>query len=408
LATTDLQQLIGLKLNAPVPPGPEYHFGGNDYTVRLIIALSDFLKTPEGMRLKDVLAADLRVKKLLSAGLVSTGGGSSSKLEIDHLAMWFAHYSSKSNVSDAISKLESYLDAKDINYDAVSWLLGIEVDKTVNLVESIQILPIDLMPESGDKEYFQKFDIDFYGPRPLKPKAALVLKAKALKITGPNPTKAATDRFMATFGSLSDAALVLNLVPGVSSIATFTTSYLDDSTPPGPFAGRGASIPIYDISGVSRISRITEEQLKEGKYEELFAAYRKLSGDERERWTLIITRLSQAKRRHDVADKVLDLGIAMEMAVISSPSHKEQLSLSFRLRGARLLSKDVVERKKIYSDLRDVYNYRSAVAHNGLIPKADRKKLESNIDRYEDLGSRLCSALLLNNGKTDWDETLLN
>ena len=84
------------------------------------------------------------------------------------------------------------------------------------------------------------------------------------------------------------------------------------------------------------MTKATAGMMTKHGYDELFKSFSLLTGKELERWRLIISRLSQAKRRWEMADKVLDLGIAMEMAIISDPSHRDQLSLTFRLRGARI------------------------------------------------------------------------
>jgi hypothetical protein len=98
----------------------------------------------------------------------------------------------------------------------------------------------------------------------------------------------------------------------------------------------------------------------------------------------------------------------MEMAIISDPSHRDQLSLTFRLRGARILTNDATERKKIYDDLKDIYEYRSKVAHNGAITRQDRDRLQDNINRYEALASNICSTILLKGKSLKWEEILLN
>ncbi|OGL37128.1 hypothetical protein A3E49_00680 [Candidatus Saccharibacteria bacterium RIFCSPHIGHO2_12_FULL_49_19] len=408
MAQTDLAKIENINLPDFSVPGPEYYGFGRDHNTRLFLYLHDALQSPEGARIKEILGKDSRVQALVSSALVSTGGGGGSKPELDTLAMWFIYYASIKGIPEAVKSLEAYLAASKIEYTAAAWVTGIEADQKVELVESVELVPIGLMPPSSDKEYFEEIEFSFHGNRTVKPRAALTLRGQTPKIFSSTPSQANGERLGLVFGLLADSALVLNLIPGLSCLHGFTTSYLDDSVPMGPLGGRGGSIPNYDVSSVSKMTKVTPELLGENDYAALLNAYRKLTGEDRERWALIISRLGQAKRRFELADKILDLGIAMEMAIISSASHREQLSLTFRLRGSRLLAEDFTERKKIHDELKDIYEYRSAVAHNGVIARKDRSKLERNIQRYEELGSMVCSQLLLQHGRIDWDELLLD
>ena len=378
----------------------------NDFNTRIHLALIEATKNyPVAEQLKKTLENDIRIKNLLGK-LVSTGLGSASQFNIDSLSMWFLHYAKRNGSVAAVKALEKYLTEGQVDYLAIQWIIGIETEKKIKLTESVELVPIDLMPDSSEKEYFLQINLNHLGGRTVKPKVALVVSGRTSKIN--EISKKEERLFKSVYEALNNSTLLLNLVPDLACIANYTTSYLGESVPPGLFSGRGGSMPIIDIAGTNRITVVTSQMISESKFSELYAAFKKLKDDELARWWLIISRLSQAKRRWELADRILDLGIALEMALLEEASDHEQLSLKFRLRGSRILTKNLEERKKIYNDLKDIYHFRSEVAHNGLVPQKEKAKLEQKILGYEVLGSRICSHLLLNNNNINWREILLD
>jgi hypothetical protein len=75
----------------------------------------------------------------------------------------------------------------------------------------------------------------------------------------------------------------------------------------------------------------------------------------------VLSRPSQAKQRDQIEDKILDLGISLEMALLEDNKNNDQLSLSFGLRGSWLIAADYEERQLIYRQLREMYDFRSQV-----------------------------------------------
>jgi len=394
-------------------PGPEYFAApGRDRNTRLFLFLHDAIKSvPAIGNIKSILEADERIKKLLSGGLVATGGGGGSKLELDTLVAWFVNYASNHNIADATDKLEAYLNAEEVNYLAVIWVVGLEAESIIRISGNVDLVPISLMPDNSDREYFEQHDFNFLSSGVVKPKAALVARSSTTKVLANDPSKEDKKnraRIQSTFQALYNNALLLNLLPELACIANYSTSYLEESVPPEPFGGRGGSRPLQDIAGTHKMTKATTEIMTTHNYSDLLKSFNSLTGKELERWRLIISRLSQAKRRFEIADKVLDLCIAMEMAIMSDHGPAEQLSLTFRLRGARILSNDPDERKKIHDQLKAIYGYRSKVAHSGGITQKELENLQSSIDQYEALASNICSTILLKGGNLKWEEILLS
>lgn len=104
----------------------------------------------------------------------------------------------------------------------------------------------------------------------------------------------------------------------------------------------------------------------------------------KKRFNRILSRLRQSKRKNEIEDKILDLGIALEMALLDDNASQQQLSLSFRLRGSWFISSDEVERSKIYKTLGEIYRYRSQVARNGILCRGDVEKINKIRNSYQE------------------------
>ncbi|MFQ5444856.1 MAG: hypothetical protein ACE5EK_09595, partial [Nitrospinales bacterium] len=89
--------------------------------------------------------------------------------------------------------------------------------------------------------------------------------------------------------------------------------------------------------------------------------------------------------------------------------NNDQLSLSFRLRGSWLIGDSPEDRAVIYSKLRDIYNYRSQVAHSGVLCKGDHAKVSAVRDAFPEYQS--CAEKffrkIIQYGKPDWNKVIL-
>ncbi len=97
------------------------------------------------------------------------------------------------------------------------------------------------------------------------------------------------------------------------------------------------------------------------------------------------------------------------MALLEDNKNNSQLSLSFRLRGSWLIGSDHEERQVIYKQLRDIYNYRSQVAHSGSLCGNDAEKINSvreMFQEYSQLAERIIQQLICTNNP-DWSKLIL-
>jgi hypothetical protein len=374
----------------------------HDYQTKLFVQYAEIIeKTEIGSKIVEILSSDPRVQEL--TGKMLSRGSGAQQFEVKTLGMWFLWFANKVGLGAAEEALNIFLNNQVIQVLNCLWILGVKADREVNLCEDIRLLPVDKMINSRDKEKFWQYSFDMYNHSP-SPEAALICPCVVDKIESGNPedwnTKGKEGFFKAS-EKLHDVALLMNLLPDVSCLPFYSTSYAEDSVPVGPFSGAGGGSGVYDVLGFGS-THLSNDSTQE--FKNLYREFCILSDKEKNKWRRILSRLSQSKRRSQIEDKILDLGISLEMMLLDDNKNNDQLSLSFRLRGSWLISNNQDERLENYNILRDIYNYRSQVAHAGSLGKVD--SVRENFGRYQEVAEKIGTRLLLK-GKPDWNKLVL-
>ncbi len=378
-------------LNIPQIPLQEFSTGENSYQTKLYLQYADILKkTPFGNEVKDAILNDERIKHLIEYYKEKKVA-----FDIDRLAYWFIWRINSVGKDEAIKNLNNYLDEVSVEAVHTLWILGVEIEKSIDIFDNITIQPIDKMPNSDYKEKFLQSRFKHFPFNTPTPHSALVFR-KEEKVN-----KDTIKTINASY-ILDDIALLINLISNASCLSYASTKEYDDSYPYGPFGGSGCSGSFYDVVG-NKNTKLQEIDFME--IEALYKIYSKFEQKERRRFNTIINRIRQAKRRENVEDKILDLVIALEMMLLDN-NDKSQLKLLFRLRGSMLLASSDEEKSRLYSILGKLYDYRSSVAHSGMLKEKDKKLIKEEFNNYSNLTERICKLLILK-GNPDWGKLIL-
>ena len=145
----------------------------------------------------------------------------------------------------------------------------------------------------------------------------------------------------------------------------------------------------------------------------LFEGYQRLKPTWQDRIKRALIRFAQAKGRIDWGDKALDLGIALEMILLgtehSGQERPDNLRAHFRFRGSWLLGVTGKERLDLFKVLGEIYDWRSQVAHSGILDTPDKLEPEQRDDKFgkhEEIAERIFQKLILN-GPPDWTNLVL-
>jgi hypothetical protein len=335
-------------------------------------------------------------------------GTSASRFEVLTLAMWYLWAANEFGKEGADKGLETFLETQEIAIIRTLWVLGIDVKEEIQLACGVKITPINKMPDSRDKEHFLKHDFTIYFGNRAMPVAALTFECQIPKVfedklLGDAETNSQLSK---AENVLTDVAYILNILDGVSCRRYYSTSYNKPGTPMDPFVGSGGGSPVYDIQGYG-VSTISEDVTTE--INGLMDAFQNLDEGGKKRFRTLLFRFSQAKRRVQLEDKLLDLGISLEMALLDDNSKHEQLALNFRLRGSWLIGQNSKDRELLHDQFKTIYNYRSEVAHSGILkvkkPK-DIEEIRKSAEQYFGLASKVFKKLLIE-GSPDWKTLLL-
>ena len=380
----------------------------HDYQTRIYLQYASIIEKDDiGRSVVKSLSEDPRVTAL--NGKMISNGSSAQIFEVKTLAMWFLWCANEHGLENARKNLELFLTSDEIPVINTLWVLGVEIDAPIKLNDNYILQPLGNMPDSRDKEYFLQSRMGQVIQRTPVPMCAITKTCTVNKAWGQEPPvdNLNKNKYWEVSKRLQDIAHILNALNGVSCIPFYSTSYVDSVVPFGPFGGSGGGSPVYDV-----LARVTT---KLSGYEidninGLIEKYQEMYEKGKDRIQRILNRLSQAKRRIQIEDIVLDLGIALEMLLLKDNPNNTQLSLSFRLRGSWLLSNSKEDRLVKYQQLKEIYNYRSQVAHSGILCDGNQEKIESarrSFPEYLLLAENICQKII-KDGSPDWDKLILN
>lgn len=369
-----------------------------DIQTKLFLQYSELVENHElGKKLLLQLESDPRAVAL-NGHMISAGNGA-VRFDSKLLTMWQLWARNEYGEEVTERNLNKFLDSESVPIINTLWIQGIEVDRTINLDCGVSIVPINEFQDCREKEQYLRHDLNINLHRTLKPKVAITIKSSVKKVwdnINLENFDCINKEFSDSSALLYDITLLLNVLEGITCTPYFATSYVLPEMPLGMFTGSSGSAPIYDVPN-NQLSKVDYSKSKE--LNELLKSFKKLCPDKKKLISRIIDRLSQAKRRDKIEDKILDLGIALEMALLDD-NDKEQLSLSFRLRGSWLVAENFEQRKIIYQKLKDIYKYRCQAAHQGSISAKESEKVINCFSDYTNLTEKIICERIY---KSDFD-----
>lgn len=389
-------------LNLPKVSIEDFRFS-SDYEIRLMqVYFPPVDGTPAGRQVLERLNRDLRVAAL-NDRMIPCGMGR-GRFDVKLLAVWYLWYANEYGTEKAQVCLDSFLNAESVPVTRVLWVLGMGAVSSVAVSGDYVIRPIHEMPDSGQKERFLRNARHFFPGRAPAAECAITKVSHAKKVTRPDEQldQDEAQRLHETDRRMEEIAWLLNALDGVCCVPFITSGHVESNIPFGPFGGTGTTGRVLDAPGMART---TLPDRSAEAIDELLGDYDRLDEHERTRIQRILSRLCQAKRSLLIEDKILDLGIAMEMLLLQDNTNREQLALAFRLRGCWLLGLSPAERKMIYEQLKELYKYRSEVAHSGVLQKgnpAEMNKVGTRFPGYQSLAERTVRRIM-KMGKPDWE-----
>ena len=157
--------------------------------------------------------------------------------------------------------------------------------------------------------------------------------------------------------------------------------------------------------------QVGEAEIDEAKY--LYCILDR-NTDIREKLRIPIDRWMKSKTPRNPIDKIIDLGIAFEALYLSNIQQPVELSFRLRLHAAWHRGDNEEDRKGLMKKLKNIYEWRSAVVHNGKLPTKKNKKPYTTdaVDKFIKDTQELCRQSIIKIIKDgqfpDWDRLILS
>lgn len=244
----------------------------------------------------------------------------------------------------------------------------------VPVTDTVALLPFLSVPASEIRDWIIADHVQaneggsLRGFRPL-PSAALY-RAGSLEPVFADPKANLSDSQASTWlDELDEAALLLALVPHAIPAEAAHWMQMDDP-----------DVALLVQFGISRSnspdveppSFHVEPTIDAAQVAGLVAAYQKLPKGHRNRVALAIGRLLRGRCQSNPGNRAIDVAIALEVLFMNTD--RDEHSYKISLRAARLLQEGVAARRKVFAEVKNVYDVRSKMVHTG------SAKDESNVD----------------------------
>ncbi len=347
------------------------------------------------------------------------GGGSWSGVSHESLIQWLLYSANKSGLDNVFARLEKYLSIDYTPAEEVLAISGVVVDNPTKLTDEIELVPFESLPPSLFKSRFDPatvfpnlpagHTVDHAMSHAYKPPTAALRRRVELKPRVRN-SQSHLEKLPPRDNALFDACECLTLLVRCSPLPIVHSYELDSWIPCYGFLSTGWSAPIHDVLN-SRYCQLSSDQLVSAS--SICKKFLELDRDVRERLRVPIQRLNQARRRSDIADKAIELGIAFEALLLGDSGQKEQISFMFRLRGAWFLGENTADRLCLLETFKRIYELRSAAVHEGKLKPMVKIKNQGDIDassflaQAEDLCTRSILKIVELGKFPDWAKIIL-
>jgi len=348
------------------------------------------------------------MKGLLGKSIVD-GFGYSSAFDSYGLAKWMIHRSGRAGTAEAIRNVVKFGSSDESEMVTVYAIGGVKVDRTHKLNKNMSIMPISELPESQQRNEMLGLITGVslqIQPLRQRPVSGVVLNYK-INVKTKRSEKLSKEWFARRREretELEEALLCMGIAwRGVVDLVAAWTQPADEKTP-GIFptcmisthvSGAPRRIPrCIDVPKLVRVLKLLSE----------------FQGD-RKSLHVPMKRLNSAMFQSHIADRAIDLGIALESLLMNESAAKgrsdnQEIRFKIGVRGAWLSGRNPDERHGQFKNIQKIYDLRSAAVHSGEIRSGDFIKMTEQLDAGEDLSASLILKILENGRWPEWGKII--
>jgi hypothetical protein len=344
----------------------------------------------------------------LEGGIAHHSPSDYGSISLDSIAHWLLAQARTCPPEDCVGHLMDAIEKNESPLLEIIPVWGISPRVSIDLGEGIKIVPIQDLPPSRLKDLFtgkkrHRFSFDIANSSP-RPGAAIVketvhgplYESSTSEAAGASrrqgelmlsfltaPTEAGRQAALAEVAktmdplqAARDSTSIYNSAEELALVVALCTT--QPIFPLGQWYQRPFGLPLVGtIGGYSGPTNdhpfyiaVDQQDYPVAEIEALVQRYRSLDPHTRGRLKTPLSRLNQGRRQqahHTVEAAAIDLGIAAEALLTQDRERDAPISFTLRARGTLLLNGTPEERRRNYEVLRDLYDLRSKVAHEGSI-----------------------------------------
>jgi len=275
-----------------------------------------------------------------------------------------------------IEWLKNILKTREAVSYAISILWNTPVESVIRLTDTVSVVPIEQLPESGHKRWLRDLPVNaMFSPFAptlfTQATAALITRIPPQPFltpasTGGNLDPVAERRFAESSlrnALFDDITLGLTLVGPRPAFRLTGWTTFDDPDLEEVSRGGGRNILTEEVLPTTHaVYPALDEQLAP----RIVQGFLALSGRTKDKIRIGLSRLNQALRRQQFGDRAVDLVTALE--AVTSDGETNELAHKVTVRTVRLVGGSEDERRRNSTILKRTYDIRSKLLHTGTFP----------------------------------------
>jgi hypothetical protein len=311
------------------------------------------------------------------------------------------------NSKEAVQELLDLIRSNVLKGRIIVVLAGVEVKEVVQLTSDVALVPLsNLQPPAWIEKTLkeQKWPLS-HTFEPVEPKAALVAHVRC------EPLFISAGQSGAPF-PLTELDALRKTVSCIAVACGYPTAifkvWLESADPRLPLASPGIAYtePRWGNSAAA-MHEIDAECVRA-----TVLSYNNFKGS-KDSLDTALERLASASGGWRREDRVTDLGIALESALMYAPSanlnDNNEISYKLGTRAAWLMGIDPANRLAIFKQIRRLYGFRSQAAHSGKVKvtATNWQAIDDEIEQGITLGRSMVVALMKRGGWPNWDNLVM-
>ena len=324
-------------------------------------------RSTEGVDAIFALASKLGAEPELAEQPLRTvaAGWHSHSVNAEFVAKRMLHITRESGGASAVAWLRKIPHVTRGEGGAVKVLYGVECKERIALSDDVVLLPYKDLPPSGTRDWImdeharaaseQRLLLGFTVP----PAAGLYRPAAIEPFFVPPGAQLDEHPSRKWFDDLDSAALLLALTPTVVPSEVARWMHFDD--PDIALLGQfGITRSQTELPSSLRMRVPTEVTAESAGG--LLSLWRALGGTDSRRLKLALERLIRSRAQQFPGDRAIDIAIALEVLFMNE---RGEHSYKISLRAARLLRASQPARRKVFLEVKQLYEIRSKMVHTG-------------------------------------------